>query len=222
MRLVTVDLILFAVAIALVILAEMGRIEPAHPDLLLAGDTTLSERFNHLKWLMITATMLLIFWRTRLPIFLALAIFYGLILIDDAGRLHERGGARLAPHLRTLGDMGISSHQAGELLVWAGIGLLLLPGLVLTALRTPRRVWYDLVPLALAFIGLLFSAVIVDACHDLVARQMNAAGYDMPFPLWLAMVTIENVGEAVFASLTAAVAISLAMRHGSIPASASS
>jgi hypothetical protein len=221
-RMVVVDLLLFALALGLILLAELGAVETAHPDLLLAGDTTLTERFNHMKWVLVTATMLLIFWRTRLSAFLALAIFYGMILIDDAGRLHERGAARLAPHVRALGDVGISSHQAGELLVWAGIGLLLLPGLVMAALRTPRHVWQDFVPLGLAFLGLLFAAVVVDAGHDLLAMRIRAAGYDMPFALWLGLVTIENIGEAIFASLTAAIAISLALRYRSRPASSQS
>ena len=94
-----------------------------------------SERFQHLKWAVAAVLLIALFKRRRAMIYAAWALLFAYFSIDDAIRLHERGGSWLARVL----DLGsfeeiyhehfsyfyLRAQEFGELIVAASLGVII-------------------------------------------------------------------------------------------------
>lgn len=209
--LVAVDLALVLFHLAWRGLQVADLLGPIPPQLSTFGDIGLAERFNHGKWLVLV-TLLLLTWRqTRVAGFLALAGVFGLVLIDDALQVHEQGSVWLQQNWAGMPRFGISAGEAGELMIWSGLGLAVLGLMVWGIPATPRAWWPVLGYIGVAFAGLVFFAVVWDVMQEPLHHIAHPSlRY---WSLFLAAI-VEVTGEAVFASLALAYGAGIYGRSG--------
>ena len=128
----------------------------------IAEEKSASEVFNHLKWLFIFLSLLLVFLRSKVALFFSFAFTFALVLLDDSLQLHERGGAWLVDTYGIQPSFGLRAQDFGELSVWALLGML--TGLVLLVGYVKRT--QETLPFGLYFlvvlIALVFTAMGID------------------------------------------------------------
>lgn len=192
-------------------------IEAVPPLLSVFGDIGLAERFNHMKWLVIVVLMLILFYRLRVPVFLAFAAIFTLIFADDALRLHERGSVLINAYWPNLPTFGMSSAEMGELVIWAALGVIVVPIILWGMFATDRRWWPNALLILTGLGGLVFFAIGVDVMQEPLHHiQTPGVAY------WLLQVTgvVESAGESFFATFTTASVIAIynalgaSLRHG--------
>jgi hypothetical protein len=137
-------------------------------------------------------------------VYLAWALVFTFVVLDDSLMIHERVGKLLNTRLSLPALPGLRSHDTGELIVWAAASALLVPALVL-GFRNSRQdaVEFGKV-LTLIFALLVFFAVVVDMLHmAAVPRSPSATAI---------LTVVEDGGEML--SVALALAFSLLLhRH---------
>lgn len=136
-----------------------------------------------------------VFGRTQLTVYLAWAVTFVTIGLDDFMEIHENLGLKVARAVDLPEVAGLRGQDLGELLVWAALGLPLLVA-VLWCLRTAdARARRDSVTFLLLIGVLVFFAAGLDALH--------MAGSDDPTTMWDVTATgvIEDGGELLALSL---------------------
>ena len=180
------DLVLIAIWLAL--LGPEGSRDMPRP-FRIEVDGSLGEIGNYLKY--VVAGVLL--WRAG-PGHRGIALVFAILLLDDAGNLHERLGD-------AIGDVLGVSDDIGEL---GGFALLGLPVLMLLARGWMRS---DAAGRAgIAGIAVILAALTVCGIGaDLAASFFGGAAR-------LALILVEEGGEMIFTSLLAAQALGLRSR----------
>jgi hypothetical protein len=123
------------------------------------------ECFQYAKLGVTAGLLLLIYARRRAPSYLALAVVFAYLLLDDAFQIHEFVGLHLVSRLGLAGLVGARPQDSGELIVMAATGSVLLAQLAL-AYRASGTEDRRPVPVYLALLILLaFFGVFVDMLH---------------------------------------------------------
>jgi hypothetical protein len=167
-----------AVDIAFVLIHLVWLALPSPPSALFSVNTDLgyAEFFQYIKVFCIVVLLSVSFIRQKHFVYLAWAFFWSYMLFDDAFALHEKLGVWL------LQARLVSSHELGEMVVYAGIGgllILLLVAAHLLANQTQKVVSRNLAVLASLF--LLFS-VGVDMLNGALAHSVPTLlhyGFDL-------------------------------------------
>lgn len=162
------------------------------------------EMFNHVKWAGVVLCLAALYLRTRLPVFAAMAVGYVIVLADDRLGLHEAGGEALALRLPILHRLGMAPHEAGELVMWAMFGSVIVFVAVLGFLATPRAERGVAKPFLLAFLGVLFFGVGMDVVQE---PFRMIPGEALQYWTIYALRLIEDGGEMYMTSLNLAVAV---------------
>jgi hypothetical protein len=160
----------------------------------IARDHGYGEIFQYLKYIAICFALGQLFARTHLRVMLGWIAVYAFLLLDDAGRIHERFGLLFAAatHLPNIGEL--RARDIGELVFALLVGLIVLPLVIFGWLRgTPpaREISADLALLLLALGGCGVGA-------DLVHRMLSLTSMDLLAGL------IEDGGEMLVLSATCA------------------
>lgn len=156
----------------------------------ISRDGGFGEIFQYVKLYWVTIMLALLWARTRERAYAAWMLVFGYLLCDDALRIHERLGGRIARWM-DFRDGLIWAKDQGELVVYAAFGLALLGVIALAYLRgTPeaRRISHDF---ALLFVLLAFFAVLVDVLHAM--EQTHYIKHTLG--------TVEDGGEMLVTSL---------------------
>jgi hypothetical protein len=66
-------------------------------------------------------------------------LIFAFVLVDDAFRVHEKGGIRIADALDLQPFGGLRPIDPGELLVWTAVGVPLLAAAVFAIVRSPKE-----------------------------------------------------------------------------------
>ncbi len=128
------------------------------------------------------------------------ALVFGYVLIDDALSLHERYGTLLMRALPLTPVSGLRAQDVGEVLVWAGVGVL--PGALMTRayrVGSPADRRYSRTLLAL-FCALVFFGGVVDTLHGTLLSGVLTA-----------LLNHEVVGAALPVAVTTAAATALSL-----------
>jgi hypothetical protein len=162
-------------------------------------DASYAEMLGYLKLAIIVAVLSSIRGRRQRPIYLAFALIFTVVLLDDVLQLHERLGRGLADALGLQALTGRTGSALGQLVVWMMAGLFLLTGALAAFIRSSQEDRTNGVLLigGLTLLG-LFVAV-VDGVH-VVARRAFGDG-DLLFTV------IEEGGEQLTLSLTCGLAL---------------
>ncbi len=162
-------------------------------------DWGLAEMLNYIKWL-VAAAALGLAWRrggALLPAAMALTLL--LAVLDDAGRLHERGSIALALAAGLADRYGSIAFQMCELVIWAGLGLLCVGPLWIGWRRAGTDLRRRAMGTGLLFAGIAICAMGIDTLHTLV-------GFYWPDRAMLSglFMIAEGGGENLFLSLLTA------------------
>ena len=164
-------------------------------DLLLTQDQGFAEVFQYIKEFWIALLLLFGYWQRRQSIFLAWALFYGYLLLDDFLSIHELIGINISNFFNFPDALSLRGSDFGELVFLAlvGISFLLLISRSHAKSKSDDKKYSNLLVfflLALAIPGILF-----DLIHVLV-NQHSA--------LFLIFVLLEDGGEHLILSFVLA------------------
>ncbi len=169
------------------------------------GDRSLIEVLGYAQATAAVVLLAALALRSHAPVYAGWAVLFVGVIADDAGQLHEIGGERLARTDAVTAVVGLRAEDVGELLVWGGLGTLLLSQLAVAAARTDaverRRSWRLAVPLAL----LAFFAVGVD--------MVNSALHAAPPAVRLLGSWTEASGELMALTVLLVLALELHQRE---------
>lgn len=91
----------------------------------LVQDSSLSEYFQYLKWLIIAILFIVISIKQSSLTYIAWTLLFLYLLFDDSLELHEKYGADFIQYINSTPPMGLRKQDVGELIVTAIAGGLL-------------------------------------------------------------------------------------------------
>lgn len=155
-----------------------------------------------------------VFRRTQLSVYLAWAVTFVTIGLDDLMEIHENLGLKVARAVDLPEVAGLRGQDLGELLVWAGLGVPLLLAIAWTLRSADRRGRYDSVAFFLLIGILVFFAAGLDALH--------MSGSDDVTTMWDVTVTgvLEDGGELMGLTLLLTTATAARRSRGATARSA--
>jgi hypothetical protein len=96
---------------------------PEPPDAVIFDDGGIAEVFGYVKAAASVVVMAVIAVRTRQAVWIAWALLFAVVILDDSLMLHETWGVELAAVL-DLRIAGLREQDAGELIVWVLLGVI--------------------------------------------------------------------------------------------------
>lgn len=173
---------------------------------ILSGDQSLSESFNHGMLFFAAVLFVLANYETRSRLALFLAALFAFAWLDDSSQYHERMAAMLVGNLNLPSAFGLRAQDFGELLAWA-LATALLSLLGIWAYRGRRNgdgLVLRLISLPVA--ALLVCAVVFDMIHIMVQGNLAKRLLNI----------LENGGEMLAVAAIATVALAVARNPGRI------
>ena len=165
------------------------------------GDRSLIEVLGYLQASAAVVLLVALAVRTRAPVYAGWGVLFACVVIDDAAQLHEIGGERLASTGALTGVPGLRAEDVGELLVWAGLGVVLLGVLTATWFRSDTASRRTSGRFAAPLLVLVVFAVGID--------MVNSQLHDAPPAIRLLGSWTEATGELAALSLLLALALDL-------------
>lgn len=196
-----VDLFFVAVHAAHDMYAAMytDRVPVLHWQWDIIYDRSYLEIFGYLKTLAIVGLLLATPGGPGRLVYRALAIVFVAVLLDDALMVHETLGQRLADALALRPFVGLRPADYGELLVWAGAGMLLTPLAAIGLVKSSGRDRANGLVLLGALAALMVFAAGIDMVHVVVEHAFRGSG--------LLFTVIEEGGQQITLSLSCGLAI---------------
>lgn len=168
------------VLVGLDVAAHYGEITDAHlpAQFFLSQDHSFGECLEY-AFTAAVAVMLLTLWRRAgATAYLANAVLFLWLTADNAIEFHEAFGHWIAPWLPVPAGSPVAANDVGELMMFAGVGLLWLVGLWSSLrLARPRPAIYALLLagciVAAAFFGVVVDMVVVWGEHTLALIEIE-------------------------------------------------
>jgi hypothetical protein len=135
----------------------------------IAQDRGFAEVFQYIKYLAICLALGRLFVTTRLRVMLGWLVVFAFLLLDDAGRLHERFGLAFDAWTHLPGIGSLRARDIGELVFALLAGLVVLPLVVFGWLRGARPARAMSTDLALLLVALAGCGVGADLVHRMLS-----------------------------------------------------
>lgn len=149
-------LVVDAIVVGVFLTSGVG---PGPPHAVIFDDGGIAEVFGYVKAAASVVVMAIIAVRTRQAVWVAWALLFAVVILDDSLMLHETWGADLAAVL-DLRIAGLREQDAGEIIVWVLLGAVPAVLVLLTHLRSDmvarrrsRRVGWLFVALLIIAVG---------------------------------------------------------------------
>ncbi|MBU7579523.1 MAG: hypothetical protein KAF27_03495 [Porphyrobacter sp.] len=129
------------VLVGLDVAAHYGEISNAHlpAHFFMSSDYSFGEFLEYGMTACAAVFMGLCWLRARSPVYLANAILFAWLTLDNAYEYHEEFGLALAPVLPVPGWLPLHANHLGELIFFAIVGTIWLAGMVSAHRRAERR-----------------------------------------------------------------------------------
>lgn len=160
----------------------------------ISQDRGFAEMFQYLKYIAICLALGQLFVRTRLRVMLGWIAVFAFLLVDDAGRIHERFGLAFAASTQLPDIFSLRARDIGELVFALLAGVIVLPLVLFGWLRgapPARAISTDLALFLVALAGCGVGA-------DLVHRMLSMT------PMDAVIGVLEDGGEMFVLSLACA------------------
>lgn len=177
-------------------------------------DRSVAEFYNYLQTLITVVLLARAFVSSRQGVYLAWALIFAFIVLDDAMLVHERIGGILAAKLALPALPGVRPQDVGELIVWGVAAALLMPVLVWGFRSSTRQAAGHGALLALIFAVLVFFGVGMDMVHIVGASWSHLAD--------AALGIAEDGGEMLALALACSYALLLDRRLSTRPVATTS
>ncbi len=105
----------------------------------MSEDHSFGEYLEYAMTACAAAFMALCWLRARAPVYLANAVLFVWLTLDNAAEVHEQVGGALAPMLVTPAWLPLHANHLGELFFFAAVGVLWLAGMISAHRRSERR-----------------------------------------------------------------------------------
>lgn len=145
--------------IAFIIVSADQDYKGARNNLHVSIDNGIAEHWQYVKWALLALLLTFMSLRGRSVVYLAWALLFLYLLIDDSQQIHETYGGKIAAALELQPAFGLRAQDFGELAVTAIAAVPLFGFLavayLLTSQRDARTFTHDMIVLvvALAFFG---------------------------------------------------------------------
>lgn len=203
---VLADLLFIGIYGIVLVLRFYERIADVPPPLDIQAPGSLASLYLYGKWVVAGGAMRLAWRRTGEGMFLALAAVLALLLLDDAGEIHERLGDGLVAPLGLVPVGGLGAGDVGELLVFGALALVC-GAILLAGIATSGRLgWTVGLVFAALFALLALFGIAADALHAIVLSR----GFDtdrLGHLMRLGLDVAEDGGELFVGSLICAFAL---------------
>jgi hypothetical protein len=170
-------------------------------------DWSFAEWFNYLQTTTCAVLLLGVFRATRQPLYVAWALIFLFVVMDDSLKIHEGMASYLVGTFGVPALPGLRPHESGELIAWSVIGSVLVGILWWSIARSGRGARAAGGVLALAFAALIFFGIGIDMAH--IAFTQTGTG------LYALLGVLEDGGEMLSIALALALAL-LLYRHPAI------
>lgn len=147
------------VDIAFIIVSADQDYKGSRNNLHVSLDNGIAEHWQYVKWALLALLLAFMSLGRRSVVYLAWALLFLYLLIDDSQQIHETYGRKIASALEFQPALGLRAQDFGELAVTAIAAVPLFSFLafayLLTSQRDPRTFTHDMIVLvvALAFFG---------------------------------------------------------------------
>ena len=159
------------VYVGLHVLEKFGLYENVR--LLLWRERGFAEMFQYLKWLWLGGLCVLLALTPGLRGYLAWALMFVVLLLDDVGGLHETGGRWMVAHTDSARPWGLLPAQdLGELAVWVVSAMVLLPLLALSYWRSRASVRATMRVLVMLMVLLVLCGGVADMAYILIGESV--------------------------------------------------
>lgn len=160
----------------------------------IAQDRGFAEMFEYLKYVAICLALARLFIKTRLSVIVGWLAVFAFLLMDDAGRIHERFGLVFADFTGLPDILSLRARDIGELVFALLAGMIVLPLVLYGWLRGGQAARAMSVDLGLLLVALAGCGVGADLLHRMLSMTSMGA---------IAGV-LEDGGEMFVLSLTCA------------------
>lgn len=183
------DILFFVIHSALGFATLKGLVQ-SWPDFFNIGrDWSGGEILNYIKWVLIVFALTAVYRKGRQPVFLGLAGFFFVCLLDDSLQIHERGAEWLIFNHDIYRFFGSGQAMAGELITWTMLGVPALASLGIGWGASTTEDRQQIFPALLLFAGVAFCAIGLDVLHTVLDDRSLEAGV---------LGILEDGGEMVF------------------------
>jgi hypothetical protein len=173
----------------------------------LDADLGMAELYQYIKQLWLLGCLAIAFCQTRRRVFMAWAVFFALLLLDDVTQLHENSGRYFAKVLGLAPAFGLRGVDYGELIFAAGIGLVGVAVVWMTLQKDCRNSRQFSLDMFLLLCLLAVFAVAFDAAHSFAYSSAPPALIDV-------LAILEDGGELLVISLITAYVFDIASNSG--------
>ena len=167
-------------------------------------DGSYAEWFVYLQTAACVSLLVGVFRATRQPIYLAWALIFLFVVLDDSLLIHERVSIFLVERFDLPALSGLRPHESGELITWAAAGTVLLALLGWGFIRSRPGARVAGVVFAIPLGLLVFFAIGIDMLH-VALSEPGATLYGL-------LAIVEDGGEMLSIGLACALAYVL-YRH---------
>jgi hypothetical protein len=170
-------------------------------------DWSFAEWLNYLQTTTCAILLLGVFRTTRQPLYVAWALIFLFVVMDDSLKIHEGVASYLVGTFDVPALPRLRPRESGELIAWSMIGSVLVGILWWSIARSGRSARAAGGVLALAFAGLIFFGIGIDMAH--IAFAQTGTG------LYALLGVLEDGGEMLSIALAFVLAL-LLYRHPAI------
>ncbi len=140
---------------------------------------------------------------SRRPLYLAWALLFLFIVLDDSLKYHETVGRMLVAAMNLPAAPGLRPQDTGELIAWSAAAAVLLPAVAFYHWKSPPAVRRHSIVLLFCFAALVMCAVVFDMIHMILSRT----------PLAGAIGFLEDGGELIAMACACSYAFALMLLH---------
>ncbi|NSX54656.1 hypothetical protein [Parasulfitobacter algicola] len=209
--LIAIDILLIFAYVAGQIAVSAGILSDMPGRLNIEIDYAIAEKFNVFKWALAAMALAAAFVFSRKWAWAVLMACFILLGLDDSQSGHETfgttAGLSVFEYLQVTSFFGLDQQVIGELIVLAGMGILVFGAIAIAWIRSNPDIRAKLIPFFIALIALSVCGVIFDAVHATLITPGTVGLLNTILGI------LEDGGEMIFISILCALSFGVLFEY---------